>query len=350
MNDVFQDFVETLSFPPLDVQFDAAARGSVLSAPTNLARIAVEGADAAEFLHNQLTNAVTGLGPNQARLAGYCSPKGRLLATLLMWRQADTIVLQADKLVAPALTKRLSMFVLRAKAKLRPMDEFIAIGVAGPDAADALREAGAMLPESDTGADTIYAAAQQPATVGQQVGAVIRLPDANGRPRYQWMVHAEHFQHAWKTLSSRLSLIGTEVWDWLSLQAGVPQITLPTQEQFVPQMVNLELLGGVDFKKGCYPGQEIVARSQYRGTLKRRMQRAHVQAPTSAGAEVYSAADPNQPCGMVVNAAMAPDGGTDLLVELKLDALDTVIHLATFDGPVLTLQNLPYTIPVAQDA
>ncbi|MFX8441185.1 hypothetical protein ABTL81_19605, partial [Acinetobacter baumannii] len=90
---------------------------------------------------------------------------------LLMWRQADTIVLQADKLVAPALSKRLSMFVLRAKAKLRPMDEFIAIGVAGPDVADALREAGAVLPESDA----IYAVAQQPATVGQQVGAVIRL-------------------------------------------------------------------------------------------------------------------------------------------------------------------------------
>ncbi|WP_433867371.1 YgfZ/GcvT domain-containing protein [Ralstonia wenshanensis] len=346
MNDVFHDFVDTLSFPPLDVQFDAATHGSVLCAPTDLARIAVEGADAAEFLHNQLTNAVTGLGLNQARLAGYCSPKGRLLATLLVWRQADTIVLQTDKLIAPALTKRLSMFVLRAKAKLRPMDEFIAIGVAGPDAAEALREAGAVLPEPDT----VNAVAQQPATVGQQFGAVVRLPDAGGRPRYQWIVHAEHFQDAWKMLSSRLSLVGTEVWDWLSLQAGVPHITLPTQEQFVPQMVNLELLGGVDFRKGCYPGQEIVARSQYRGTLKRRMQRAHVNAPTSAGAEVYSATDPNQPCGMVVNAAMAPDGGTDLLVELKLDALDTVIHLATADGPVLTLQNLPYAIPVSENA
>ncbi|TXD62936.1 folate-binding protein YgfZ [Ralstonia sp. TCR112] len=346
MNDVFHDFVDTLSFPPLDVQFDAATRGSVLCAPTDLARIAVEGADAAEFLHNQLTNAVTGLGLNQARLAGYCSPKGRLLATLLVWRQADTFVLQTDKAIAPALTKRLSMFVLRAKAKLRPMDEFIAIGVAGPDAADALREAGAVLPEPDA----VNAVAQQPATVGQQVGAVVRLPDAGGRPRYQWMVHAEHFQDAWKTLSSRLSLVGTEVWDWLSLQAGVPHITLPTQEQFVPQMVNLELLGGVDFRKGCYPGQEVVARSQYRGTLKRRMHRAHVNAPTSAGAEVYSAADPNQPCGMVVNAAMAPDGGTDLLVELKLDALDTAIHLATPDGPALTLQALPYVIPVSENA
>jgi folate-binding protein YgfZ len=346
MNDVFQDFVDTLSFPPLDAQFDTAMRGSVLCAPTDLARIAVEGADAAEFLHNQFTNAVTGLGLNQARLAGYCSPKGRLLATLLLWRQADTIVLQTDKLIAPALTKRLSMFVLRAKAKLRPMDEFIAIGVAGPDAAQALREAGAVLPEPDTH----YAVAQQPATVGQQVGVVIRLPDADGRARYQWMVHAEHFQHAWTTLSSRLSLVGTEVWDWMALQAGVPQITLATQEQFVPQMVNLELVGGVDFRKGCYPGQEVVARSQYRGTLKRRMQRAHVDAPTAAGAEVFSEADPNQPCGRVVNAAMAPTGGTDLLVELKLDALDTAIHLATADGPRLTLQSLPYAIPLTQDA
>lgn len=345
MNDVFQDFVDTLSFPPLDVQFTHAAQGSVLCAPTNLARIAVEGADAAEFLHNQLTNAVTGLGLAQARPAGYCSPKGRLLATLLLWRQADTIVLQTDKLVAPAITKRLSMFVLRAKAKLRPMDEFIAITVAGPDAADALRAAGAVLPESDAP----YAVAQQSATVGQQVGAVVRLPDAGNRARYQWLVHAEHFQHAWKTLSSRLALIGTEVWDWLGLQAGVPSITLSTQEQFVPQMVNLELIGGVDFRKGCYPGQEVVARSQYRARSSgacrgRTSMRPPRPAPKSSARPTRTsrAAWWSTPRW---RRTAAPTCWSSLL-----DALDTVIHLATADGPVLTLQRLPYAIPVAESA
>jgi folate-binding protein YgfZ len=125
----------------------------------------------------------------------------------------------------------------------------------------------------------------------------------------------------------------------------VPQVTAATQEQFVPQMINLELLGGVNFKKGCYPGQEIVARSQYLGKLKRRTALASVDnAAARAGDEVYSAADPDQPCGMVVNAAPNGAGGADLLVEMKLAALEEEVHLGSAAGAPLRFLPMPYPL------
>jgi folate-binding protein YgfZ len=139
------------------------------------------------------------------------------------------------------------------------------------------------------------------------------------------------------------------VWDWLDIRAGEPRITQPVVEQFVPQMVNFDVLGGVNFRKGCYPGQEVVARSQYRGTIKRRTALANVAGELDTvlpGAEVFHSGDPGQPCGMVVNAASAPDGGVDVLVEVKLAALETgSVHLGAAEGPALTFLPLPYALP-----
>jgi folate-binding protein YgfZ len=139
------------------------------------------------------------------------------------------------------------------------------------------------------------------------------------------------------------------VWDWLDIRAGEPRITQPVVEQFVPQMVNFDVLGGVNFRKGCYPGQEVVARSQYRGTIKRRTALANVAEELDTvlpGAEVFHSDDPGQPCGMVVNAASAPDGGVDVLVEVKLAALETgSVHLGAAEGPALNFLPLPYALP-----
>jgi tRNA-modifying protein YgfZ len=113
-------------------------------------------------------------------------------------------------------------------------------------------------------------------------------------------------------------------------------------------MVNFDVLGGINFKKGCYPGQEIVARSQYRGTIKRRTALAHGAAATP-GAELFHSADPGQPCGMVINVAAAPNGGVDCLVEIKLTALDNgAVHVGAADGPALEFLPLPYAYPADQ--
>lgn len=305
---------------------------------TDLGFIAVSGEEAAQFLHNQLTNDVEHLGSAEARLAGYCSPKGRLLATFLMWKTADTILLQLPRQILPTVQKRLQMFVLRTKAKLNnASDDYVALGLTGEAAPGALAQWFSALPVAPfSKTDT-------------EAGTLIRLPDAFGLPRYQWITTVDTAQNAWPALTKILPPAGTHAWRLTQIHAGIPQITQPTQEQFVPQMVNFELIGGVNFKKGCYPGQEIVARSQYLGKLKRRMMLASLDTQdVKAGTEVFSSADPEQPCGLIVNAERNHQGGTDCLVEVKVAAMDDgSIHLGSVQGPTLRFSSLPYPLPDA---
>jgi folate-binding protein YgfZ len=205
------------------------------------------------------------------------------------------------------------------------------LGLGGARAQTALRRHVPVLPEAPYG------------KVDGPLGTVIRLADAFGAPRYLWLTTVEAATAALPGLAGELALGGSQAWQLGAIHAGVPQVTAATQEQFVPQMINLELLGGVNFKKGCYPGQEIVARSQYLGKLKRRTALATVANPAArAGDEVFSMLDPGQPCGMVVNAAANGLDGADVLVEMKLDALGQDVRHGAAGGPPLSFQHMPY--------
>jgi folate-binding protein YgfZ len=293
--------------------------------------ISVSGDDAASFLHNQLTNDVEHLSQSEVRLAGYCTPKGRLQATFTMWRNAESIFLMLPADIQPPLQKRLTMFVLRAKAKLADASDVVMLGMGGAKATSALARF----------ADIPAAANQK--TEGD-FGTVLRLADAFGAPRFLWLTDAATADAQWPPLAEALHTGSEQAWELAAIHAGVPQIAAATQDQFVPQMVNYELLGGVNFKKGCYPGQEIVARSQYLGKLKRRTTLATIPADAAAGNEVFSESDPGQPCGMIVNAAPNGAGGSDVLVEVKLGALDEVVHLGAPDGPLLQFRSMPYIL------
>ncbi|HEV7856711.1 MAG TPA: folate-binding protein, partial [Herminiimonas sp.] len=243
------------------------ARTNFVAPLTHVGLISATGDDAANFLHNQLTNDVEHLGDVDARLAGYCSPKGRLLANLLYWKNKDGIVLQLPREIQAGVQKRLQMFILRAKAKLTDVTENHAVlGMAGPAVASVL------MPWFPTLPVAIYG------KVESDAGTLIRHPNAFETPRYQWITTAEIAIAAWPTLTEVLQATGADAWQLADIDSGVPNITIATQEKFVPQMINFELIGGVNFKKGCYPGQEIVARSQYLGKLKRRMMHASVEA------------------------------------------------------------------------
>ncbi|MGF6479255.1 YgfZ/GcvT domain-containing protein [Paraburkholderia sp. JPY419] len=295
------------------------------------------GDDAASFLHAQLTNDVQHLDAANARLAGYCSAKGRLLASFLSWRSGDTIRLLVSKDVQAAVQKRLSMFVLRAKAKLVDASgELAVVGLAG-DVRGALSGVFDALP------DGVHV------QVDGTAGTLIRVPDALERLRYLWIGPKAQVEALLPSLDGKLKRASPAVWDWLDIRAGEPRITQPVVEQFVPQMVNFDVLGAVNFRKGCYPGQEVVARSQYRGTIKRRTSLANVAGELDTvrpGAELFHSDDPGQPCGMIVNAASAQGGGVDLLVEIKLTALDSgSVHVGAADGPALRFLTLPYGLP-----
>ena len=327
---------------------------------TGFGLIAADGADAASFLHNQLTNDVEKLGADQARLAGYCTPKGRLLATLLVWKDAQSVLLQVPRALQPALQKRLQMFIMRAKATLCDVSATqVQIGLVGAEVDTVLKTWFAHLPQQPYAlvratlapAATPSADDTERSSIG--FGSLIRLADtgdtgnaaAAGVPRYLWVLDVDCAIGVWPQLAAALQPAGMAVWELAAIRAAVPTVTAATQEQFVPQMINFEAVGGVNFQKGCYPGQEIVARSQYLGKLKRRMMPATVAAADVVpGMEVFADADPLQACGMVVNAAPSGAGSSTCLVEIKLAALDGGVHLGAADGPLLTFHALPYAL------
>lgn len=300
------------------------------------------GEDSATFLHGQLTNDVVKLGDGEARWAAFCSAQGRMSASFVVSkRAADELWLAGPAdVLAPAL-KRLSMFVLRAKAKLTDAStELVVVGLAGdavPPALVAHDEAAAPALTGDAAAWT-----QAPLLSG----ALVRLPEAEGRPRWLWIGPSAAAQ----TLLAALPALPVALWRWLEVRSGVAPVLAATTGQFVPQMLNYELVGGVDFKKGCYPGQEIVARSHYLGKLKRRAFLLDTAVALEPGQEVYWSGDVQQPAGMVALSAPHPGGGWSAVAELKLGVLDSgTLHLGRPDGPVLVVRPLPYALP-GQDA
>ncbi len=289
--------------------------------------IRARGSDAAKFLQGQLTNDVLTLAPGAARLAGFCSAKGRLQASFIVWRNGDDEFLLSCPLsiLAPTL-KRLSMFVLRAQCRLSDASaEVELIGVAGPPAAAMLGDA-AVWSRSDRGG-----------------AALIRLPDAAGLKRA--LVAAPSGSEIDVAAAPTMTL---DTWRWLEVESGIVTVEAATVDRFVPQMVNFELVGGVDFQKGCYPGQEVVARSQYRGTTKRRVFLFDSDALPEAGQDVFAAGTHGEAAGTVANAAPHPERpGGSALIELRLAALDAGdLRLGSADGAPLRQRELPYAVPL----
>ena len=309
----------------------AATDGTILADLSQLGVIALRGEDTAAFLQGQLSNDVRALHADGAQWSGYCNPKGRLLGNFLAWRQGEDYCLQLSGDILAGVLKRLSMFILRAKVQARnASDENVRLVVAGRQALAAVTAAMGAVPE----------AAMR--SVAGEAGQVIRLGD----DKFVLSIAPGRAAAVWQALRQSATPVGAPVWDWLRLNAGIPMIVAATQELFVPQMVNLEVIGGVSFQKGCYPGQEIVARSQYLGKLKRRMFLAHVDAEAAPGDPLYSADMDGQATGTVVNAAPAPAGGFDVLAVAQVESANTqTLHLKAADGAALTLKPLPYALP-----
>lgn len=288
----------------------------------HLGVIRAEGEDAAKFLHGQLTQDFSLLGLSEARLAAFCSAKGRMQASFVAFKRSHTEILLvcSQDLLAQTL-KRLSMFVLRAKVRLSDASKDLALyGVAGP-ALEAMTP-GAHKPWTRTDAGD---------------ATLVHLYPADSVARALWLAPAT-------TPAPAGAALRHEDWLWSEVRSGVATVTQPIFEAFVPQMLNYESLGGVNFKKGCYPGQEVVARSQFRGTLKRRGYLAHSDAPMQAGQEVFDAGDPSQPCGIVAQAAATPQGGFDAIVSLQISAAQGSLQLGQPGGPALTPLPLPYAL------
>ena len=292
---------------------------------THLGVIRAQGEEAAKFLHGQLTQDFSLLGLHEARLCAFLSAKGRMQASFIGFKRSSTeVLLVCSRDLLPATLKRLSMFVLRAKAKLTDAtDEFALYGLAG----DAL---------------VSIAGSAQPAWAKADFDdkTLVHLYPALGQPRGLWIAPKGSPAPPGPALDAAL-------WAWGEVRSGVATLSAPLVEAFVPQMLNYESVGGVNFKKGCYPGQEVVARSQFRGTLKRRTYLAHASSDIAVGSEVFAADDLEQPCGTVVQTAPSPQGGVDALVSLQIAATEQPLQVGAAGGVALQLQPLPY--PLLED-
>ncbi len=299
---------------------------SKLNGAVQLAHLGViraEGIDAASFLHGQLTQDILQLGSSEARLAAYCSAQGRMQASFYAIKRSPTeILLICSKDLLAAALKNLSRFVMRAKVKLVDASaEYAIFGLAG-----------AALEALSPGPMQAWVRRDQ----GQAM--ILGLYPADGVARALWLAPATQGAPAGASLS-------LADWLWGEVRSGIAMISEPVVQAFVPQMLNYESVGGVNFKKGCYPGQEVVARSQFRGTLKRRAFLAHSDSPMKAGDEVFHEADAEQPCGTVAQAAEVPGGGYDAIVSMLISASAAGgLHLSSIGGPKVAVTAPPYPL------
>ena len=313
----------TSSSAPLD-HFAAQLQG--IAPVPHLGVIQAQGEDAALFLHNQLSNDVLLLPVGQSRLAAFCSAKGRMQASFVVIKTApDTVLLVMSLDLLAQTLKRLSMFVLRAKVKLSDATgQWQLRGLLGYSARAVLDPSE---PWQTVSSDGAHAVALYPAVLGH-----------TPVPRALWLGSPSHALPAGAELTA-------EVWAWAEVMSGVTLVTQPLFEAFVPQMLNYESVGGVNFKKGCYPGQEVVARSQFRGTLKRRTARVFSPVALTAGQDVFTPTDPEQPCATVVLSAARPDAqGFDALVSGTLESQQTGWQVGHAQGQALQMLALPYEL------
>lgn len=343
MNQDWQNFLATQNAQIQDgvVQHfgDAAAEriatrdGTVLCDLSQFGVIKVSGEEAQGFLHNLFSSDVNALTPQHALPSSFNTAKGRALATFLIWRTPTEFFLHLPLGVLAAIQKKLSMYVLRSKVKIEnASDNIVCLGLSGTNAATLLQPHFPVLPQNPLDA------------VQHEDTVLVRL----AADRFQINATAQHAIELWKKLGTAAQPAGSPCWDWLNIRAGVPVILPQTQEAFVPQMANLDLIGAVNFKKGCYPGQEIVARMQYLGKNKRRMYLAHIDSDIApqAGNELFSMEMEGQSCGIVVNAQAAPGGGYDLLAVVQIASHEAFpVHLGAHTGARLQFQPLPYPMP-----
>jgi folate-binding protein YgfZ len=322
--------------PSPEAELVAARDGTIVAELSHNALLRVSGDDAVAFLHAQLTNDVQSLAMDGAQWTGWCSPKGRLLATFLLVKRAEGCLLMLPAEIAAPVAKRLAMFVLRSKVKIEDVTARHALfgfaGQSGEGPRSRLVQSG-----------VVGASAPQPLRSVEQDGTLCVSLDAE---RFVLFVPRDRAQAVRDALAAQASVVGIDAWEWRALRAGIPVIVAATQDAFVPQMANFELVGGVSFKKGCYPGQEIVARTQYRGILKKRMALAHVDSPArpSPGQSLYSAAFGDQAAGTIVNAAPSPGGGWDLLAVAQLESLRAGdLRLDSPSGAALAIREYPAT-------
>ena len=306
----------------------------VLADLSHYALIKASGEDVIEFLQGQFTNDIKLVKDNFSQLSAYCNPKGRILANFRIFKYKDEYILRLHGDILEPTLKRLRMFVMRSKVELLDCsDELTRIGIAGENATAKLSSIFTTLPENSDESLT-----ENDTTIIKLAGAVAR---------YEVYGPLETVKTLWETLENDAVSIGKNSWDLLTIRAGIPEIVTGTVEAFVPQMVNLQAINSLSFTKGCYPGQEVVARMHYLGKVKRRLYIASAETDTLPvpGQSIVTGAESEEKAGQIVMASWSGDNTVELLAVLIIEkAENEALHIESHDGASLTLADLPYSL------
>lgn len=329
----------TTHFGHPEQELQEVASGHILCDLSHMGLIKASGEDVADFLQSQFSNDTAQVSENHSQLSAYCNPKGRMLANFRLFKHGHDYYLRLPgEMIEPTL-QRLRMYVLRSRVELSDAsDTLVRIGYYGPNAGEILQaQIGRIPPQVD-------------ACVFTEDREVIRIPGPNAR--FEIYGTSETIQPLWKQLSASGAMpIGAAHWSLLDILCGIPTVLPQTREAFIPQMANMDLIDGLSFRKGCYPGQEIVARMRYLGTLKKRMYRLHLDTETSPqpGEEIFiKDTERRQPIGKIVDAHHHPGGGSEALAVIQItEAHNAALQLGSQQEVKITLGKLPYALDTA---
>jgi len=261
--------------------------------------LTVAGEDSHAFLQSLLTNDITLLADQDTQYSGFCTPKGRLLALFLIIRASETSYqLVLPKSLCEAMAKRLAMYVLRSKATItNASDSLVCVG-------------------STQSEPSLPSALAYHVLSAQVHRGLIICPVEEADALCQSLIDQQY------------QLQSSHYWEWLDITAEIAKVVPETQEKFTPQQLNLDITHAVNFQKGCYPGQEVVARLHYLGKASRRLFTAEVSASVLAemGSEVMTTE--GQVAGHLVSAAQQDEQYFVCLISLKLSAFESDLLLA----------------------
>lgn len=330
---------EVASFGNVIRERRATMGGTVICDLSHVGLLQAYGEETAGFLQGQLTNDINEISASRAQLTAFCNPKGRALATFLAFQRDNTTYLTIACDLLEATLKRLHMFIMRSKVTIEDgNDALVRFGISGGTAEEELNKALGGYPADINDVQRLRGV------------TVIRVPGAP-HPRFELYGELNEMEALWTALNVRCAPVGADNWRLLDILAGLPTVSMGTREAYVPQMMNYDLINGISFKKGCYTGQEVIARMHYLGAPKRRMYRIHFDTDEipAPGVKLFTTVetDNEQSIGSVVMAAAHPDGGVETLavIQIKYANGEKPVLLGSSDGPAGKIHLPPYGIP-----
>jgi len=307
---------------------------TAISNITHLSIIKVSGDDAQLFLQGQFSNDVTLLNDLNTQLNSYNSPKGRMYAAFRLCKFDSSYYLILPTEITDAVLKRLNMFVMRSNVTLEDISgQWKTLGISGEKIQNALTEQKITLPQTPNQCT--------------QYGKKYLINLSGSIPRALFIGPESEIIDTRYQLEQSLPIAEREHWKRLDIQAGIPGIYAATMESFVAQMINFQLVDGVSFTKGCYPGQEVIARMHYLGKLKKRMYRVSLGNKALPNDKIYDTSGENeQSVGQIVDAQVNDNDGYDALAVIQVSAADSkALKLGSLDGETITMETLPYSFP-----